>query len=86
MSDTKEWRALEGLDECWAVTIDGIVIVAGLDRDTAHRIAAVNEMERAAQVAAEVLEYLAGQKIGLPPTEFAAINLRAALSKARGET
>lgn len=94
MSGT-EWRAVEH-GGCWAVVefLGGLrnPIATGLDKPTAHRIAAVNELE----AALEKIDALspggphesvrAGFEAALAVIGQARAIARAALAKARGET
>lgn len=84
MSDT-EWRAepMPGGDDWGVVAYIGSftdVVAIGLDKATAHRIAAVNEMERALENALEVIQF-AYMNAPKQPKEIAEI--RAALTKAQ---
>ena len=96
MSDTKtEWRAMEEqhptpipISMGWCVVDgNGRLIAAALDRDTAHRIAAVNELEAALQ------NFVNGVSTGAVRVDSdederladAWRKIHAALAKARGE-
>ncbi len=80
-----EWRAEQMLDmasDNWRVMDGEFVVCYGLDRDTAHRIAAVNELEAAVKVLLDIEWTRKQANRHSIAREFA----RAALAKARGET